>query len=175
VADGERALRLARASNHLYPEVQALIVLADARRRHGERTAALTYANSALSIAKSAGFRLLEAQAATELAEIYADQGVRDAGLAHAQHAVALHRECRSALGEAWTEVVLAQLHWPDSLDQATVHAAAATALFERVGAPLPAVLGRWTEPPQPAPRQRRGAAGSAVDNGRLAKEGSTP
>jgi DNA-binding SARP family transcriptional activator/tetratricopeptide (TPR) repeat protein len=175
VADGERALRLARASNLLYPEVHTLVILADARRQHGERAAALTYANSALSIAKAAGFGLLEAQALLELAEIHADQGTRDAALAHAQHALALHRECRSALGEAWTEVVLAQLHWPDSLDQATVHAAAATALFERVGAPVPAILGRWTEPPQPAPRQRRGAGGPAVDNGRLAKEGSTP
>jgi tetratricopeptide (TPR) repeat protein len=175
VADGERALRLARASNHLMPEVHTLVILADARRRHGERAAALTYANSALSIAKSAGFRLLEAQAATELAEIHADLGAREAALAHAEHAVALHRECRSALGEAWSEVVLAGLFWPDSPAEATVHAAAATALFERVGAPVPADLGRWTEPAQPAPRQRRGIGGPPVDNGRLAKEGSTP
>jgi DNA-binding SARP family transcriptional activator/tetratricopeptide (TPR) repeat protein/DNA-binding XRE family transcriptional regulator len=175
VADGERALRLARASNHLMPEVHALVILADARRRHGERAAALTYATSALSIAQAAGFQLLEAQAATELAEIHADLGARDAALAHAEHAVALHRECRSALGEAWTEVVLAGLFWPDSPAEATVHAAAATALFERVGAPVPADLGRWTVPPQPAPRQRRGTGGPPVDNGRLAKEGSTP
>src|SRR5262249_37762987 len=148
----ERGLRLARATNHLHPEVEALVVLADARRHHGERIAAQTYAESALSIARAAGFRVLEALAARVLAEIHGDLGRCDAALEHATHALELHRQCRYVLGEARTQQVLARLTWPDSPAQATVHAAAATALFERVGAAIPDELAASA---QPVPRQR--------------------
>jgi DNA-binding SARP family transcriptional activator/tetratricopeptide (TPR) repeat protein len=177
VEDSERGLRLARATNHLHPEVVALVVLADARRRHGERAAAQTYADSALTIARAAGFRVLEAQAVTTLAEIHDELGQAEVALEHAERALALHRDCGHMLGEARTQTVLARLHLPDTPARAAVHAAAATALFERAGAPVPGELreGWDSASAQPAPRQRRGPAGPAVDNGRLAKEGSTP
>jgi DNA-binding SARP family transcriptional activator/tetratricopeptide (TPR) repeat protein/DNA-binding XRE family transcriptional regulator len=177
VEDSERGLRLARATNHLHPEVVALVVLADARRRHGERAAAQTYAESALTIARAAGFRMLEAQAATTLAEIHADLGETDVARDHAERALELHRDCRHVLGEARTQVVLARLCWPDASAQAAVHAAAATALYERAGAPVPSGLGNGgaSASAQPTPRQRQAPGVVPVDNGDLAKEGSTP
>jgi DNA-binding SARP family transcriptional activator/tetratricopeptide (TPR) repeat protein len=177
IEDAERGLRLARATNHLHPEVIALIALADARRRHGERTAAHTYAESALNIARAAGFRVLEGQAATTLAEIHGELGQTEVALRHAEHALELHRQCQHLLGEARTQIVLARLRW-DAPAQAAVHTAAATALFERAGAPVPVELGGLpvsSASAQSAPRQRRGSGGALVDNGRLAKEGSTP
>jgi hypothetical protein len=102
------ATKLAQATGGGYPQVTALLGLADLELGRANLSAASAHATRALELAGQADYRLLKAHAHTLLAEIQLCSGDRDAHLA-AEEALAIHRDTGHLLGQARALLVLAR------------------------------------------------------------------
>ena len=121
------ALTRARAVNHLEEEIQALIALAELRRRQGDPDAAREYLNAVWDAAERGPYPLYHADALNVLAQIERDAGNTKAAIEAATE----------AYRKAWCDGPPFAYHW--GLEAARAH-------LKALGAPEPSDLSPYDE-----------------------------
>ncbi len=134
------ALHLAVATGNRYPEIEALIGLADCRRGRE----AVEYASQALDLSRQGGYRVLEGRALTSLAAAHLALPRPHRALREAWLAAAIQRTTGHLLEEAYASRLLSHAYRatgsPGAADTAMRRA---IALFRRIGVPAPEDLRR--------------------------------